>query len=73
MVSFAVQKLFSPICFFFCFPYPRRYIRKKILLQEMSEILLLMFSSRIVMVSGLTFMSLIDVEFIPVCGVRSVV
>ena len=36
----------------------------------MSEILLPMFSSRIVMVSGLTFKSLIHFEFILVCGVR---
>ena len=42
----------------------------KILLWAMSEILLPMFSSRIFMASGLTFMSLIHFEFILVCGVR---
>ena len=36
----------------------------------MSESVLLMFSSRSFIVSGLTFRSLIHFEFICVCGVR---
>ena len=42
----------------------------KILLWAMSEILLPMFSSKIFMVSGLTFKALIHFGFILVCGVR---
>ena len=45
-------------------------ISEKILLQEMSKILLPMVSSRIFMVSSLTFKSLIHFEFILVHGVR---
>ena len=45
-------------------------ISDKILLQTMSDILLPMFSSTIVMVSGLTLKSLIHFEIILVCGVR---
>ena len=41
------------------------------LLHAVSEILLPMFSSRIFMVSGLTFKYLIHFEFTPVCDVRS--
>ena len=47
----------------FYFPYPRRYIRKKIL-WEIFKILLPIFSSRIFMVLSLTFKSLIHLEFI---------
>ena len=39
-------------------------------LGKMSEILLPMFSSRIYMILGLTFKSLIHFEFILACGVR---
>ena len=60
----------SPIIYlFFCFFCPRKYIRK-ILLPEMSEILLPMFSSRIFMVSSLTLKTLIHFEFILVYRVR---
>ena len=47
-----------------------RYIRKKLLLREMSEILLSMFSYRIFIVLSLTFTFLIHCEFIIVYGVR---
>ena len=40
------------------------------LVQAMSEIMLLMFSSITFRVLGLTFKSLIHFEFIHVCGVR---
>ena len=39
-------------------------------LGKMSEILLPMFSSRIYMILGLTFKSLIRVDFILVCGIK---
>ena len=45
-------------------------IADKILLQAMSEILLPVFSSRIFMVWGLTFKSLIHFEFTVVYDVR---
>ena len=45
-------------------------IAQKTLLQAMCEILLHTFSSRIFMVLGLTFKSLIHFEFILVCGIR---
>ena len=45
-------------------------VSDEILLQAMSEILLLMFSSRIFMVWSLTLKSLIHFEFILVCGVK---
>ena len=45
-------------------------ISEKALLQEVSEILLPMFSSRIFMVLSLIFKSLIHFEFILVYGVR---
>ena len=45
-------------------------ISDKILLWAMSKTLLPMFSPMILMVSGLTFQSLIHFEFILVCGVR---
>ena len=59
MVFFAVQKLFSLMwCHLFIFSFvflAPGDITEKILLWEMSEILLPMFSSRIFMVSSLTF------------------
>ena len=42
----------------------------EILPQAMSEILLLMFSSRIFMALGLPFKSFIYFEFILVCGIK---
>ena len=45
-------------------------IADKILLQAMSEILLSIFSSRIFMVSGQPFKSLIHLEIILMCGVK---
>ena len=61
----------SPVCLFFLlFPLPGGTISNKILVWAMFEILLPMFSSRIFMVSGLTFKSLIHFEFFLVCGVR---
>ena len=61
----------SPFCLLFSFvSLGWRDISDTILLQAMSEILLPMFSSKIFMVSGLTFKSLIHYEFILVCGVR---
>ena len=44
--------------------------KKKILLQFMPNSVVLMFSSRTFIVSGLTFMSLIHFELIFVCDVR---
>ena len=74
MVSFAVQNCFSLIysnLFFFLFFFlPKEIYQKKILLREMFETLLLMFSSRKFMVLNLTFKSLIHFEFILVHGVR---
>ena len=52
------------------FPLPEEIYQQKILLQAITEILLSMFSSRIFMVSGLTFKSLIHFEFILVCDIR---
>ena len=57
------------LIFFILFPLPGD-ISDKILLQVMSEILLPILSSVIVMVSGLTFKSLNHFEFILVCGIR---
>ena len=73
VVSFVMQKLLSLIvsfflfCFFFC--YSRRWV-KKILLWFMSKSVFPMFSSKSFIVSGLTFKSLIHLEFIFVYGVR---
>ena len=74
MISFAVQKHFSLMKFhlfifsFVSLTWGDRSDKK--LLWAMSKILLLMFSSRIFMVSGLTFKSLIYFEFILVYGIR---
>ena len=74
MVSFAVQKLLSFIrshLFIFVFIFiTLGGGSKKILLRFMSESVLPVFSSKSFMVSGLTFRSLIDFEFIFVYGVR---
>ena len=74
MDSFAVHKLFSLMyshLFIFSFvSIAWGDISDKILLRPMSEILLSMFSSRIFMVSSLTFKSLIHFNFILVCCVR---
>ena len=74
MVSFAVQKLLSLIrsCLFI---FISIFITlegafKKILLLFMSESVLFIFSSKIFIVSNLTFRSLIHFEFIFVYGVR---
>ena len=74
MISFAVVKPFNLMqshlfIFFFCFTCLGRNIYKK-LLQAISEVLLPVFVSRIFMVSGLTFKSLVHFELILVCGVR---
>ena len=73
-VSFAVQKLFSLMkshLFIFSFiSLAQEDISKKILLQEMSDILLPMFSSGSFMVSNLTFESLLYIEFILVYSGR---
>ena len=45
-------------------------MQKKILLQFMPKSVVLMFSSRTFIVSGLTFMSLIHFELIFACDVR---
>ena len=50
------------IYYFFCFPCLRRHIRKNISMSYVQDFT--MFSSRIFMVSGLTFKSLIHFEFI---------
>ena len=73
MISFAVQKLPSLIrsrLFIFAFIYffALGDRSQKILLQFMSKSVLPMFSSRSVMVSCLTFRSLIHFEFIFVYG-----
>ena len=61
----------SPICLFYLlFPLPKKVYQKKLLLQEISEILLPMFSSWIFMVLSLTFKSLIHFEFFLVYDVR---
>ena len=74
MVSFAVQKLLSLIrSSLFIFVFISIILRdgfKKFLLQFMSKSVLLMFSSRNLIVSSLTFMPLIHFEFIFVYGVR---
>ena len=59
---------YSPACLFFHL-FPRGDISDKIMLWAVSDILLPMLSSRIFMLSGLIFRSLIYFEFI-VCGVR---
>ena len=61
--------LYSPIYFCFCFPCLRRH-SQKILLKLMLKSVVLKFSSRSFIVSGLTFKSLIHFEFIFVYGVR---
>ena len=74
MFSVAVQKLFTLMqshLFIFSFvSLAQRDISDIILLSAMSEILLPVFSSRIFMVLGLMFKSLIHFEFIPVCGIK---
>ena len=61
----------SPICLFFLlFPLPEEICQKKILLQEISDILLPMFTSRNFMALSLTFKSLIHFEFILVYGIN---
>ena len=74
IVSFTVQKLLvwcSPICLFLLlFPLPEETYPKKILLRPMSKRVLPVFSSRSFMVLGLTFKSLIYLEFIFVYEVR---
>ena len=76
MVSFAVQKLLSlirPHLFIFVFIFiTLGGGLKKILLRLMSKHVLPMFSSKSLIVSGLTFRSLIHFEFIFVYDVRSV-
>ena len=75
MVSFVVQKLLSLIrshlfIFVFIFITLRVGGSKKILLWFMSKYVLPMFSSKNFIVSGLTFRSLLYLEFIFVYGVR---
>ena len=74
MVSFAVQRFSSLIkshLFIFVFIFISLGSGfKKILLRSMSKSILLMFPSKGVVVSGLTFRSLIHFEFIFVYGVR---
>ena len=74
MVSFAVQRFSSLIkshLFIFVFIFTTLGSGfKKILLRSMSKSILLMFPSKGVIVSGLTFRSLIHFEFIFVYGVR---
>ena len=74
-VSFAVQKFLSFIrSHLFIFVFIFTILgggSKKILLQFMSESVLLMFSSKSFMVSSLIFRSLIHFEFIVVCGLGS--
>ena len=57
------------IYFFFSFPYPRRYIRKKYFYKKCPRFYCL-YSSRILMVLNLTSKSLILFEFSLVYGVR---
>ena len=75
MVSFAVQKLLSLIkvpfvCFCFYFHWSRQWIKK-----DLAEIYVKdcfpMFSSKSFIVSGLTFKSLIHLEFIFVYEIRT--
>ena len=63
---------FSPVYFFvFVFIFLAwGHISEKTMLQEMSEILLPRYSSKIFMVLSLTFKFFILFEFILVCGVR---
>ena len=71
MVSFPVQKFFiwrNPIYFFFV-SFALEDISANILLWKMPDILLPMFSSRIFMVSQLTFKSFNHFEFILVQGI----
>ena len=74
IVSFAVQKLLSLIRFhLFTFVFISTTLgsgSQRILLWFISSSLLLMFSSKSFIVSGLTFRSLIHFEFIFVYGVR---
>ena len=78
MVFFAVQKLLSLIrshlfIFIFIFIFiTLRVASKNILLQFMSKNARPMFSSTVFIVSGLTFRSLIHLEFIFVHGVGGV-
>ena len=71
MISFTVQKIFSVMksrLFMFSFvSLVWGNISDKKFLWAVFKILLLMFSSRIFMVLGLTFKSLIHFEFILVC------
>ena len=73
MISFAVQNLLvwcRPIeLFILLYPLPENTYQKT-LLWEIFEILLLMFSSRIFMVSSFALKSLIHFEFIFVYGVK---
>ena len=73
-VSFAVHKLLSLIrSYLFIFAFILFTLgdgAKKILLWFMSKRVLSMFSSRIFIVSGLTFRSLIHFEFMFVYGIR---
>ena len=72
MVSFAMQKLLSMMqshLFIFFIALALGDVSAKKLLWEMSEILLPMFSSRVFMVSWLTFKSFMHFEFIFVYGV----
>lgn len=73
MVFFALQNLFSLICLFcVCVSLAQGDMSAKILLREMSETLLPMFSCRRFMVSSLhiSHKSLIHLEFIFAYGVR---
>ena len=74
MVSFSVQKFFSLIwsyLFIFLFvSLTQGDTSAKILLWQMSEILLPIFPSRIFMVSNLTFKLLIHFKFIFLYGLR---
>ena len=74
MASFAVQKLLSLIkSYLFIFVFISITLgsgSKKILLWFMSKSVFPMFSSKSFIVSGLTFRSLIHLEFIFVYGVR---
>ena len=56
--------------FFLLVSLPEEIYQKKILLWEMSKILLPMFSYRTFIVLSFTLTSLIHFDFIPVCGVR---
>ena len=72
MVFFSVQTLLSkPHLFIFVFIFIALGSGfKKILLRSMSKSILLMFPSKGVVVSGLTFRSLIHFEFIFVYSVK---